>query len=183
MDSTKSFPKKLANRKGSSKGSQSTSVKFDSFGNPIKPPVSKQDSIFDHHDGTKLSSLTDVELDGVLKNVADFINTNQFQTMIALDPLIEIAVQAKTIQFRARIEKARRIGKRLYKDFEAKFSKFNILSLADEEIVLAYPELDKYLKTLQPPEVSTYKVSLDQAAQKKTVITSNPDGKDYLKSV
>jgi len=171
-----STPKNLKAGKGG--------TKFDSFGNPIRPPVSKQDSIFDHPNGTKFKDLSDKELDGVLKNAADFINTQQFQIMIELDPLIEIAVKAKTLQFRARVEKARRIGKQLYIEFVKKFERFEVLSLADEEIVLAYPELDKYLKTLQPPEVSTYKVSLDQAAQKKTVIPSSPQGeKDKHKSV
>jgi hypothetical protein len=147
-----------------------------------KPKPSKQDSIFDHPDGTKLESLSDVELDGVLKNVSDFINNQQFEIMMTLDPMIEIAIKAKTVQFRARVEKARRIGKKLYKDFSEKFERFDILSLADEEVVLAYPELDKYLKTLQPPDVATYKVSLSQAADKKTVISSS-DIKQDPKSI
>ena len=147
--------------------------KTDSFGNPVKPSPSKQDSIFDHKNGTKLKDLSDKELDGVLKNIADYVDSDSFQVMIQLDPMIEVGIKVKTVQYRARVEKARRLGKKLYETFEAKFERFEILSLADEEIVLAYPELDKYLKTLMPPDMSTYKVSLDQAELKKTVIISD----------
>ena len=142
------------------------------------PPPAKQDSIFDHPEGTKLTSITDVELDGVLKNVADFINTSQFQTMMNLDPMIEIAIKAKTMQFRARVEKARRIGKKLYVDFLKKFERFDVKSLTDEEIILAYPELDMYLKSLVPENEGKYKVSLDKAtATKETSIDSSKDTK------
>ena len=103
--------------------------------------------------GIKIADLSDIELDGYIKQAKDVLMMQGVETLIAIDPSLTLLVDAKTVYYRLREERAFRDSERLRIQFnEGGLDKLEVDELTRPEMDLAYPELGKYLDAIEKEE-------------------------------
>lgn len=102
-----------------------------------------------------ISQMDDLELAGYMKQAEDVLRFPGVDTLVAIDPELELLVDIKTLYYRLREETALRESLQLRKLYvEGGLDKIQFDELTRPEMDLAYPELGKFLDALEKEEAA-----------------------------
>jgi len=93
----------------------------------------------------KIEDMDDLEIESYIKQCEQIIMDKRLQSLIALDPEHDICVNVKSLEYRLKEERIVRSITDLAAAWEDRLSNVVFDPLRPEEILIAFPELSKWL--------------------------------------
>jgi len=92
-----------------------------------------------------ISNMTDLEISSYIKQVEDIVLDKRVQAMILVNPAYPLVEDAKTLEYRLKLERLSRAMVDLEEKWDYNLSDIVIEPMTREEMDLAFPELGAYV--------------------------------------